>query len=148
MSETISCLALEVCDVFHDTPNDRGMFPKAKVCASLLLRCMSLVMALSVVRSISPIWSLSEHRGHRSALPRVGSVAFDPLSAAVEVNHPDKLLNHLVGDREHVLRHLDAERPRRLQVDGEIELGCLQHRQVGGLGALEDFAGIDADLTE
>jgi hypothetical protein len=37
-----------------------------------------LLMALSVVRGISPIWSLSEHSGHRSALPRVGSVAFDP----------------------------------------------------------------------
>jgi hypothetical protein len=31
-----------------------------------------------------------------------------------------------------------------LQVDGELELGRLQHWQVGGLGAFEDLAGIDA----
>ena len=58
------------------------------------------------------------------------------------------LFDHLVGDREHVLRYLDAERSRRLQVDGELELGRLQHRQVGGLRAFEDFTGIDADLTK
>ena len=34
-----------------------------------------------------------------------------------------------------------------LQVDDELELGRLHDRQVGGLGALEDAAGIDADLT-
>jgi predicted DNA-binding protein with PD1-like motif len=31
----------------------------------------------------------------------------------------------LVGDRQHRLRHLDAERPRRLQVDGKLELAAL-----------------------
>jgi hypothetical protein len=36
------------------------------------------------------------------------------------------LFDHLVGDREHVLRYLDAERSRRLQVDDEVEFGrCL-----------------------
>ena len=35
-----------------------------------------------------------------------------------------------------------------LQVDDELELGRLHDRQVGGLGALEDVAGIDADLTK
>ena len=54
-------------------------------------------------------------------------------------------LDHLVGDRENVLRHLDTECARRLKVDDELEFGRLQHRQVGGLGALEDVARIDAD---
>ena len=45
-------------------------------------------------------------------------------------------------------RHVDAERPRRLQVDDELELGRLHDWQVGGLGALENVAGIDADLTK
>src|SRR6202011_2863439 len=58
------------------------------------------------------------------------------------------LLDHLVGDGEHPWRHLDAERSRRLKVDDELEFGRLQHRQVGGLGALEDAAGMDADLTK
>ena len=30
----------------------------------------------------------------------------------------------------------------------ELEFGRLQDRQVGGLGALEDAAGINADLTK
>jgi hypothetical protein len=43
--------------------------------------------------------------------------------------------------------HLDTERARRLQVDDELEFSRLHHRQVGGLRALEDVAGIGADLT-
>src|SRR5262249_56330580 len=39
------------------------------------------------------------------------------------------------------------ERPGRLRVDDEFEFGRLQDRQVGGLRALEDLTGIDADLT-
>jgi hypothetical protein len=34
------------------------------------------------------------------------------------------------------------------QVDDELELGRLHDRQVGGLGALEDAADIDASLTK
>ena len=57
-------------------------------------------------------------------------------------------LDHLVGDGEHPWRHLDAERSRSLKVDDKLEFGRLQHRQVGGLRALEDVASIDADLTK
>jgi hypothetical protein len=58
------------------------------------------------------------------------------------------LVDHLIGDCEQHWRHVDAERPRRTQVDDELELGRLHDRQVGGLGALEDAAGIDASLTK
>ena len=58
------------------------------------------------------------------------------------------LFDHLVGDGEHPWRHLDAEGSRRMKVDDELELGQLQHRQLGGLGALEDAAGIDTELTK
>ena len=34
-----------------------------------------------------------------------------------------------------------------LEVDDQLELGWLQDRQVGGLRALEDAAGVDADLA-
>ena len=44
--------------------------------------------------------------------------------------------------------HLDAECARRFQVDHELEFGRSPHRQVGGLLALEDAAGIDANLTK
>src|SRR5215470_5996323 len=45
-------------------------------------------------------------------------------------------------------RHFDAECPGRLQIDDELEFDRLQDRQVGGLRALQDVAGINADLTK
>ena len=45
-------------------------------------------------------------------------------------------------------RNSEAERFGGREVDDELEFGRLHHRQVGGLGALEDAAGIDADLTK
>ena len=59
----------------------------------------------------------------------------------------DLLLDQLVGKGGELRRHLDAERPRGLQVDDELEPDRLLDRQVGWLGALEDAASIDADLT-
>ena len=58
------------------------------------------------------------------------------------------LLDHLVGNGKYGWRHLDAECSRRMKVDDELEFGRLQHRQVSGLGAFEDAAGIDAGLTK
>jgi hypothetical protein len=49
----------------------------------------------------------------------------------------DFLLDHLVGGCEERFRHLDAEQPRGLKVDDELELGRLMDRQVGGLCAPE-----------
>ena len=43
---------------------------------------------------------------------------------------------------------VEAKRLGGLEVDDELEFGRLHHRQVGRLGALEDAAGIDADLTK
>jgi hypothetical protein len=40
-----------------------------------------------------------------------------------------------------------TEKPGGLQVYYELEPGRLHDREVGGLGALEDVAGIDANLT-
>ena len=37
-------------------------------------------------------------------------------------------------------RHVETKRPRRLHVDDEFEFGGLHHRQVSGLGALEEHA--------
>jgi hypothetical protein len=42
------------------------------------------------------------------------------------------LLDHIVRDGEHARRHVDAECPRRLKVDDELEFGRLHDRQVGG----------------
>src|SRR6476659_5958839 len=56
--------------------------------------------------------------------------------------------NYLIGDGKHCRRHLDAERSCRLQIDEKLELGRLQHRQLGRPRALEYAAGIDADLMK
>ena len=55
------------------------------------------------------------------------------------------LLDHLVGAGEQRRRHVDAERLGGRQIDDELELGRLHHRQIGGLGAFEDAAGVRAD---
>ena len=42
---------------------------------------------------------------------------------------------------------VEAERPGGLEVDDQLEFGRLHNRKVGGLCALEDATGIDADLS-
>jgi hypothetical protein len=55
-----------------------------------------------------------------------------------------ELFDHLVGAPEQGGRHGDAERLRRLQVDNQLDLGRLLHRQVGKLFAFQDAARVDA----
>src|SRR5215475_11501783 len=72
-----------------------------------------------------------------------GEVSFEPPSPT-----PFTSLDHLVGDGEYPWGYLDPQRSRSLKVDDQLELRRLRHRQVGGLRAFEDFAGIDAHLTK
>src|ERR1017187_6596544 len=57
------------------------------------------------------------------------------------------LFDHLVGNGEHARGNGEAERFRGLEVDHELEFCRLNYRHIGGLGALENPAGVDADLT-
>src|SRR6516162_5943694 len=50
-------------------------------------------------------------------------------------------LNHLVGEREELVGNFQVERLRGLEIDHKLELGRLPHRQIGGFGAFQDFAG-------
>src|SRR5262249_15545119 len=55
--------------------------------------------------------------------------------------------DHLVGGNQQLVGHGEAEHPGGLGVDDQLELGRLYDRQVRGFGALEDAAGVEADLT-
>ena len=60
----------------------------------------------------------------------------------------NRLLDHFVGGREQFVRHGEAEHPGGRGVDDQLELGRLHDRQIGGLLALENAAGIDAELAK
>src|SRR6516162_8395861 len=52
--------------------------------------------------------------------------------------------DYLVGEREQLVRHGNADRPGGGEVDDQIELRRLLDWQVGGLVAFENAARIDA----
>src|SRR6516165_7548990 len=52
--------------------------------------------------------------------------------------------DHLVGQREQRWRNFQPERPGSLEIDDELELGRLHHRQLAGLFAPENSRGIKA----
>src|SRR5262245_6611150 len=57
-------------------------------------------------------------------------------------------LDHLVGAGEQRWRNIEAEGSCCLEVDDELELGGLNHRQIGRFDALENLTGHNADLTK
>ena len=57
-------------------------------------------------------------------------------------------LDHLVGDRKQSVRKSKAKHPCGLCVDNQLELVCLHDRQVLRRRALENAAGINANVTK
>jgi hypothetical protein len=54
--------------------------------------------------------------------------------------------DHLVGNGKHTGRYMHVERFGGFEVDDQFKLGRLQHRRLGGAGALENPRHVDADL--
>ena len=61
------------------------------------------------------------------------------------IRHP--LLNHLVDTYQEPDRKFDPERPRRFEVEGQLDFCSLLDRQIGWFLALENAPGIDANLA-
>ena len=58
-----------------------------------------------------------------------------------------QLLDHLVGEGEDRLRHREAERLRRLQIDEQLELRRLLHRQFRRFRPFEDLVDVCRRLS-
>src|SRR5262249_21737084 len=56
--------------------------------------------------------------------------------------------HYLVGEVEQPVRNLEAERLCSLEVDDEVEFDRLFHRQVGGVGALQNLMHVAGGLPE
>jgi hypothetical protein len=57
-------------------------------------------------------------------------------------------IDQLVGGGLQSQRDSQAERLGGLEVDDQLDFGGLLHRQIGRLLALEDAAGVNAELTQ
>jgi hypothetical protein len=64
--------------------------------------------------------------------------------AAVEalIDRRSRSLDHLARLQQDRFRNGEAEQPRRLQVDEQVELRGLLHRQLGRVGSLQDLGHV------
>src|SRR5262245_52759121 len=93
---------------------------------------------------IAPAWCATQPVAQQRSRPdketAYGEVSFLNLPFSTS-------FDHLVGDGEQLWGHSEAEHRGGLGVDDKLELARLHNRQVRGLLALEDAAGIGAGLA-
>src|SRR6266498_2998510 len=84
-----------------------------------------------------PIFGKMRKRHRKSAFVRVMTPLVCLCSFFAFCIFPFALLDHLVRSRQNVGRNREADLLGGLQVDDELELRRLLHRQIGGLGSLQ-----------
>ena len=77
-------------------------------------------MTLGNMRADGVRCPLLSNNGQSVAVPRMSAMCQKQTHAPQQTV---SLFDHLIGDGEQPLRHLDAERSRRLKVDDELEFG-------------------------
>src|SRR5262245_25032652 len=86
-----------------------------------------------------------------SALPPKADIGTQPRNVCFVETYASQqnvsLFDNLVGLGGKTWRHLNAERPGGLEVDDELKIARLHHRQVSGLLALENPSGVNTDLA-
>src|SRR6516165_9084236 len=124
----------------------------ARALASRRLAVLSNAGPMSAIFCTRAQWRQSRHWPRRRRAPTDRSIAAGPsrfrwrTSLECELVRPISL-DHLVGKREQRRRHRQAKRLRGLQIDHQLELGGLQYRQFGGLGAFENAPDIEPRLV-
>jgi hypothetical protein len=88
-------------------------------------------------------------RSNRKRLAHSQTDAIDPSRTFATVNCriAKGLFDHLVGGGEQLRWYGDAERFWGLEVDDQLERGRLKDRQIGGLCALKDLAGVGTRMA-
>src|SRR5262249_32029682 len=97
---------------------------------------------------------LPANRWLMSALPPkngpIADASVGPLCAKschMQCSKLVSLFDHLVGEREQIVRNFDSECLRGPEIDHHLEFGRLQNRQVTGLCTIENLRGVDAILA-
>src|SRR5215472_10736312 len=96
-----------------------------------------LAIAVYASRPLSPV--ATQHSLPSGRYPLLGPDFHRLDRTSLRLAHS---LDHLVGEREQVVRDFDTERLGGPQIDHELKFGRPQHRQVRRLLAFENPSGI------
>src|SRR5262249_34774567 len=114
-------------------------------------RCWMRHVSLHPSSFALPPWLRPRSNGHRR-MPRQSRLRPSPRSRRKICRRAmgeegGESFDHLVCAREQYGRNFKADRAGGWQVDDQFKLSGPHYREVGRLGALEDFAGVDTGLT-
>src|ERR1700756_3594644 len=91
---------------------------------------------------LSPV--ATQHSLPSGRYPLLGPDFHRPDRTSLRLAHS---FDHLVGECQQPIRHIQPKRLRRFEVDHQFELGWLHNRQVGRFGPVENLPGVSANLV-